>query len=131
MAFGLVLQIPSQQFSRGWKWHVLGTLFLWKVEVLEKYFKKNHITKKANDCLVYIAQNEGMSRKKCLDNIVLWFYSYYMGAALKENDVRRMVNKLLPRNVPKVLPSPVVSFLRKKGVQKGIGSYPTIVRRGL
>ena len=96
-----------------------------------RYYRKNHITKKANDCLIYIAQNEGMSKKKCLDNIILWFYSYYMGVALKENNVRRMVNKLLPRNVPKVLPSPVVRFLRKKAVQKGIGSYPTIVRRGL
>ena len=96
-----------------------------------KYYKKNHITKKANDCLSYIAQNEGMSRKKCLDKIVLWSYSYYMGMTLQENNTRRMVNELLPKNVRKVRPSLAVRYLRKKAVEAGIGSYPTIVRKGL
>lgn len=96
-----------------------------------QYYRKNHITKEANDCLSYIAQNEGMSRKKCLDNVVLWIFSYYMGAALKKNNVRRKINELRPKNARKILPSPVVRYLRKKAVKAGLGSYPTIVRKGL
>ena len=36
MAFGLVLQIPSQQFSRGWKWHVLGTFRLGRLDLISR-----------------------------------------------------------------------------------------------
>ncbi len=96
-----------------------------------QYYKKNHITRETNDCLSYIAQNEGMSRKKCLDNIVLWVYSYYMGKALKENNYRRSINEGLPKYVRKILPSPVVRYLRRKAVEAGLGSYSKIVRWGL
>jgi hypothetical protein len=96
-----------------------------------QYYKKNHITKEANDCLSYIAQHEKMSRKKCLDNIVLYVYSYYMGRALQENNIRRKINELRPKNTPKVLPSPAVRYLRKKAVEAGLGSYQKIVRWGL
>ena len=96
-----------------------------------QYYKKNHITKEANDYLTYIAQNEGLSRKKCLDNIILWLYSYYMGTALNENNYRRWINDSLPKKYRKILPSRAVGYLRKKAVEARIGSYPTIVRKGL
>jgi len=96
-----------------------------------KYYKKNHITKEANDCLSFIAQHEGMSRKKCLDNIVLYVYSYYMGRALQENNMRREINKSLPKNARKISPSPAVKYLRKTAVEAGLGSYQKIVRWGL
>ena len=96
-----------------------------------RYYKKNHITKEANDYLTYIAQNEGMSRKKCLDNIVLYVYSYYMGRALQENIIRRWINENRPKNAKKISPSPVVRYLRRKAVEAGLGSYQKIVRWGL
>ena len=96
-----------------------------------RYYKKNHITKEANDYLSFIAQHEGMSRKKCLDNIVLYVYSYYMGRALQENNIRREINNSLPRNARKILPSPAVRYLRKKAVEAGLGSYQKIVHWGL
>lgn len=78
-----------------------------------------------------IAANEKMTKKDCLDYIVRWCYSLYIGNALKENSMRRQINELLPRGAKKIRPSKVISFMRKGGVEAGLGSYEKMRRRWL
>ena len=59
---------------------------------------------------ILIQHTAGMSRKKCLDNSFLYFFSRYMGNAPKENNIRRWVNESFPKNARKILPSPVVRY---------------------
>ena len=54
-----------------------------------KRYRNMYYSKESYDALCIMAKNEGMTKKRCLDNIVLWFYSYYMGYALRENNIRR------------------------------------------
>ena len=102
-----------------------------KIEDEEIHFKACFLIKETDLYIDIIAANEKMTKKDCLDYIVRWCYSLYIGNALKENSMRRQINELLPRGAKKIRPSKVISFMRKGAVEAGLGSYEKMRRRWL
>jgi hypothetical protein len=93
-----------------------------KIKEEEIHFKACFLIKETDLYIDVIAANEKMTKKDCLDYIVRWCYSLYIGNALKENSMRRQINELLPKGVKKIRPSKVISFMRKGAVEAGLGS---------